>query len=64
MLARRGCVLALFLGFDRQPEGVQHVHSSLKATADTYGAQVLGIRPDDLMFSWRSCSSPMGSAIR
>jgi 4-hydroxybenzoate-CoA ligase len=33
------------------PKGVRHVHSSLKATADTYGAQVLGIRPDDLMFS-------------
>jgi 4-hydroxybenzoate-CoA ligase len=33
------------------PKGVRHVHSSLKATADTYGAQVLGIGPDDLMFS-------------
>jgi 4-hydroxybenzoate-CoA ligase len=33
------------------PKGVRHVHSSLKATADTYGRQVLGIEPDDLMFS-------------
>src|SRR5271170_5533099 len=33
------------------PKGVRHVHSSLKATADTYGTQVLGIEPDDLMFS-------------
>jgi 4-hydroxybenzoate-CoA ligase len=33
------------------PKGVRHVHSSLKATADTYGEQVLGIVPDDLMFS-------------
>src|SRR5207244_193980 len=33
------------------PKGVRHVHSSLRATADTYGRQVLGIRPDDLMFS-------------
>jgi 4-hydroxybenzoate-CoA ligase len=33
------------------PKGVRHVHSSLKATADTYGAQVLGIERDDLMFS-------------
>jgi benzoate-CoA ligase family protein len=33
------------------PKGVRHVHSSLRATADTYGAQVLGIAPDDLMFS-------------
>jgi benzoate-CoA ligase family protein len=33
------------------PKGVRHVHSSLRATADTYGAQVLGIGPDDLMFS-------------
>jgi benzoate-CoA ligase family protein len=33
------------------PKGVRHVHASLQATADTYGAQVLGIRADDLMFS-------------
>lgn len=33
------------------PKGVRHVHASLKQTSDTYGAQVLGIRPDDLMFS-------------
>jgi 4-hydroxybenzoate-CoA ligase len=33
------------------PKGVRHVHSSLRCIADTYGAQVLGIRPDDVMFS-------------
>jgi 4-hydroxybenzoate-CoA ligase len=33
------------------PKGVRHVHSSLQSTADTYAAQVLGIEPDDLMFS-------------
>ena len=33
------------------PKGVKHVHGSLRATAETYGAQVLGIRPDDLVFS-------------
>jgi 4-hydroxybenzoate-CoA ligase len=33
------------------PKGVRHVHGSLRATADTYGAQVLRIRADDLMFS-------------
>jgi 4-hydroxybenzoate-CoA ligase len=33
------------------PKGVKHVHGSLRATADTYGSEVLGIRPDDLMFS-------------
>jgi 4-hydroxybenzoate-CoA ligase len=33
------------------PKGVRHIHSSLRVTADTYGAQVLGIRRDDLMFS-------------
>ena len=33
------------------PKGVRHVHGSLRAMADTYGAQVLGIRADDLMFS-------------
>ena len=33
------------------PKGVRHVHGSLRATADSYGAQVLQIRPDDVMFS-------------
>ena len=33
------------------PKGVRHVHGSLRATADTYGEQVLGITADDLMFS-------------
>ena len=38
-------------GSTGQPKGVRHVHASLKATADTYGAQVLGIREDDVVFS-------------
>jgi 4-hydroxybenzoate-CoA ligase len=33
------------------PKGVRHVHGSLRATADTYGAQVLGIVAGDVMFS-------------
>jgi 4-hydroxybenzoate-CoA ligase len=33
------------------PKGVRHVHSALQATADTYGAQVLGITPDDKILS-------------
>jgi 4-hydroxybenzoate-CoA ligase len=33
------------------PKGVRHVHGSLRATADTYGAQVLQIREDDVIFS-------------
>ncbi len=38
-------------GSTGQPKGVRHVHSSLKFTADTYGAQVLGIQADDVVFS-------------
>jgi 4-hydroxybenzoate-CoA ligase len=38
-------------GSTGMPKGVRHIHASLKATADTYGRQVLGIEPDDLMFS-------------
>ncbi len=38
-------------GSTGQPKGVCHVHSSMKATADTYGAQVLGIREDDVVYS-------------
>jgi len=33
------------------PKGVRHVHSSLQATSDTYAAQVLGITPQDTIFS-------------
>ncbi|MEM8578556.1 MAG: benzoate-CoA ligase family protein [Pseudomonadota bacterium] len=33
------------------PKGVVHVHGALQATADTYGAQVLGIRAEDTIFS-------------
>jgi 4-hydroxybenzoate-CoA ligase len=33
------------------PKGVRHVHGSLKATADTYGRQVLGIKEGDTIFS-------------
>lgn len=33
------------------PKGVCHVHSSLQATCDTYGAQVLQIRPEDVVYS-------------
>jgi len=38
-------------GSTGQPKGVRHVHSSLQATADTFGAQVLGIREDDVVYS-------------
>ena len=33
------------------PKGVRHVHSSLQATAETYGAQILKIQTDDTVFS-------------
>ena len=33
------------------PKGVRHVHASLKATADSYGAQVLRITEEDVVFS-------------
>jgi 4-hydroxybenzoate-CoA ligase len=33
------------------PKGVRHIHSSLRITAETYGAKVLGIGPEDVMFS-------------
>ncbi|MDN2579296.1 benzoate-CoA ligase family protein [Aquibium sp. ELW1220] len=38
-------------GSTGRPKGVRHVHGSLKATADTFGAQVLGIREDDTVLS-------------
>jgi 4-hydroxybenzoate-CoA ligase len=33
------------------PKGVRHVHGALAATAETYGTQVLGILPEDVVFS-------------
>ncbi len=38
-------------GSTGQPKGVAHIHSALKATSDTYGTQVLGIRENDVVLS-------------
>ncbi|WP_169566340.1 benzoate-CoA ligase family protein [Sneathiella limimaris] len=38
-------------GSTGQPKGVRHVHSSLKATVDTFGKQVIGIQEDDVVYS-------------
>ena len=38
-------------GSTGQPKGVRHVHSAMRATAETYGAQVLGIRESDVVLS-------------
>jgi len=38
-------------GSTGQPKGVRHVHSALRATSDTYGAQVLGIKEEDVIYS-------------
>lgn len=33
------------------PKGVRHQHQALRSTCDTYAAQVLGIKEDDVVFS-------------
>jgi 4-hydroxybenzoate-CoA ligase len=38
-------------GSTGEPKGVRHAHASLRATADTYAAQVMGVAPDDVVFS-------------
>jgi len=38
-------------GSTGEPKGVRHVHGSLRFTAETYGAQVLGITAKDVVFS-------------
>lgn len=38
-------------GSTGQPKGVQHVHGSLGATAETYGRQVLQIADEDVVYS-------------
>ncbi|MCI4666198.1 MAG: benzoate-CoA ligase family protein [Neomegalonema sp.] len=53
-IAACGDELAFWLyssGSTGAPKGVRHIHSSLKATADTFGAQVLGVREEDTVYS-------------
>lgn len=38
-------------GSTNMPKGVQHKHASLRATVTGYGAQVLQLQPDDVVFS-------------
>jgi len=38
-------------GSTGRPKGARHKHESLAYTADTYGAQVLGIEPSDVVYS-------------
>src|SRR5207248_561068 len=38
-------------GTTGQPKGAMHRHASIRAVCETYGRQVLGIRPDDRCFS-------------
>lgn len=38
-------------GSTGQPKGVRHVHSSLKATADTYAKNILAMQSDDVIYS-------------
>lgn len=38
-------------GSTGQPKGVAHIHSAMRATAETYGAQVLGIAENDVVLS-------------
>jgi 4-hydroxybenzoate-CoA ligase len=38
-------------GSTNAPKGVRHVHGSLRATAETYGHQVLKISADDVVYS-------------
>ncbi|MGH1368416.1 MAG: benzoate-CoA ligase family protein [Maritimibacter sp.] len=50
----QGDELAFWLyssGSTGTPKGVRHVHQSLKATADTFGQQIMGISSSDTVFS-------------
>ena len=38
-------------GSTGQPKGVRHAHGNLRFTADAYGAQILNIEADDVVFS-------------
>ena len=38
-------------GSTGQPKGVRHVHGALRATCETFGDQVMGIREEDVVYS-------------
>ena len=38
-------------GSTGEPKGTRHIHSSLMVTAKLYGQDVMGIKPDDVVFS-------------
>jgi 4-hydroxybenzoate-CoA ligase len=38
-------------GSTGEPKGVRHARASLRATADTFAAKVMGVAPDDVVFS-------------
>ena len=47
------------------PKAAMHRHANIRHVCETYGAQVLGIRPRRRDASrWRRCSSPTASATR
>jgi 4-hydroxybenzoate-CoA ligase len=52
-------------GSTGKPKGVRHVHGSLRFTAETFGAQVMGITAEDLVFSVAKlfCAYGFGNAM-
>jgi 2-aminobenzoate-CoA ligase len=42
------CLIAFTSGTTGEPKGTMHFHRDMLATCDTYGAQVLRARPDDI----------------
>ena len=42
------CLIAFTSGTTGEPKGTMHFHRDMLATCDTYGAQVLRARPDDV----------------
>ncbi len=45
------CLIAFTSGTTGEPKGTMHFHRDMLATCDTYGAQVLRARPDDIFIA-------------
>ena len=58
------CLLALFVGLDRQAKGTVHSHANPYWTTELYGKAILGLKESDVCFSAAKLFFAYDSATR